>query len=172
MITSGLPRLPDEPLVDKIHLTVKLLDRGRRGDLCADREGDRVGHVADAEALLKGLEALDVDSIGRWYDINIQAIEAEAASTPARAVDPAEAERVLGGMIGAFSEAEAAQLGALYGTGPVPATPTPAAACAPYTAISRSCRPPTSPSPRGTTSRPDRPPAAEWYSRDSAFGAG
>jgi hypothetical protein len=117
MITSGLPRLADEPLVDKIHLTVKLLTAADEATCARIARGTAAG-TGDADALLKALEALDVASIGRWYDINIQAIEAEAASTPVRALDAAEAERILGDMIGAFSEAESAQLTALYGTGP------------------------------------------------------
>ena len=50
--------------------------------------------------------------------MNIQAIEAEAASTPVRAVDAAEAERVLGDVLGSLSEAESAQVVALFGTAP------------------------------------------------------
>ena len=80
MIRPGCPAR-DDPLVERIHLTAKL---GTAADeaTCARLARSIASGKGDAESTRKALEALDVASIGRWYDINIQAIEAEAASTP------------------------------------------------------------------------------------------
>jgi hypothetical protein len=117
MITSGLPRLDDAPLVDKIHLTVKLLN-GTDEATCAKLARATASGKEDSDALLKSLDALDTDSVGRWYDINIQAIEADAASRPVRTADNAAAERILTTIASGLSATEAAQISALYsGTG-------------------------------------------------------
>jgi hypothetical protein len=118
MVRSGLPRLSDAPLVEKVHLTVKVLSATDEATCARIARGIATG-VADKDATLKALEAVDVDSIGRWYDINVQAIEADAASTPVRAVDPNDSERILTGIASGFSTAEAEQVGALYRGGEV-----------------------------------------------------
>ncbi len=113
MITSGLPRLDDAPLVDKIHLTVKLLN-GTDEATCAKLARATATGKEDPDALLKSLQSLDTDSVGRWYDINVQAIEADAASKPVRSADQAGAERILTSIASGLSPAEAAQISALY----------------------------------------------------------
>jgi hypothetical protein len=117
MITSGLPRLDDAPLVDKIHITVKLLNATDEAT-CAKLARATATGKEDSDALLKSLESLDTDAVGRWYDINIQAIEADAASKPVRTADNAAAERILTTIASGLSATEAAQISALYsGTG-------------------------------------------------------
>ena len=118
MMTAGMPRLGDELLVEKVHLTARLLN-GADEASCAGIARATAAGVVDEEGMSAALQAMDTPSVGRWFEINVSAMEAEAAGTPVRAVDTAEANRVLGDVIGAFSETEGQQIADLYDGGEV-----------------------------------------------------
>jgi len=104
--------------VERLHLTLKVL-AGTDVATCARVARAITSSVDDNDATMKAVEALDVASIGRWYDINVQAIEADAASTPVRSVSDADANRILATVVGALTPTEEAQVVATNGAGPV-----------------------------------------------------
>jgi hypothetical protein len=119
MIRSGLPRLSDELLVEKIHLTSKLL-MAADVPTCARVARASATGGNDGKALHDAVNALDTPAIGRWFDITVSAIEAAAADAPPeRTVPQREADRVLGDIGGRFSEAEGRQFTALFSGGEV-----------------------------------------------------
>jgi hypothetical protein len=114
MLLAGLPRLGDELLADKVHLTVKLLKASDEAT-CARVARATASGKDDTEAMSAAINALDAVSIGRWFDINVSAIEAEAKGAPAqRTVAKADSDRVLGDVFARFSDTEAQQIGSLY----------------------------------------------------------
>jgi hypothetical protein len=120
MLTDGLPRLADEPLVERMQLTVKLSDTADEAT-CARLARSSSTGTQDSDAVLKALGMLDSNSIARWYEINLSAIEANAAGSPAaRTADTAEAERILGEMVNGLTAEEMASVSALYNGGQVP----------------------------------------------------
>ena len=114
MLTAGLPRLADQELVDKVHLTAKLLNTADVATCATIARATATGK-GDTPALTTALNALDTPSMGRWFEINVAAIEAQAKGTPpARTVDKAESDRVLGDVFARFSDVESQQIGSLY----------------------------------------------------------
>jgi hypothetical protein len=119
MLSSGLPRLGDDLLTERLHLTQGLLD-GADTATCARIARAAVTGGIDRDAMTTALDAMDAASVGRWFDINITAIEANAAADPVRSVDVAEVDRVMGDVFARLTDQEAQQLTALYGGGDVP----------------------------------------------------
>jgi hypothetical protein len=114
LLAAGLPRLPDEDLTDKINLTVKVLTTAD-GPTCARLARANATGTSDEEAVSTAVGSLDAASIERWFDINITAVEAEAAGAPpARTADPDEVARVFQAAAGTFTETQAQHVDALY----------------------------------------------------------
>lgn len=125
MFQSGLPRLSDELLVEKVHLTAKMLNAAD-ASTCARVARATATGAADPDAVLVAVEGLDSQAVGRWYEIAVSAIEAAANQAPAqRTVVQAESDRVLGNLFARFSAVEARQIADLSG-----GTATDADACA------------------------------------------
>jgi hypothetical protein len=112
MVLSGLPRLDDELLVEKVHLTTKML---AAADVPTCARLARGSGTRDADATGTALAAMDPVSVARWYDIVVSAIEAEAkGSPPSRTVATADGARVRSELFAKFSTSEGEQLQALY----------------------------------------------------------
>ena len=117
---DGFPRLADEPLVDRLHIAVKMIGTADAGT-CARMARSSATGEQDQDALLAAVGTLDQASVARWYDINIQALEAAATGAPAaRTVPGSESDRVLQATVSLMSDAEYAQLEQLYGSSEVP----------------------------------------------------
>lgn len=114
MLVAGLPRLSDKLLVEKVQLTVKLLNAADE-PTCARVARATATGADDGDAMSTAIGAMDTVSIGRWSAYNVSAIEAEAKGSPdARSVPEADSSRVLDDVFGRFSETEAEQIGTLY----------------------------------------------------------
>jgi hypothetical protein len=114
MIGSGLPRLDDALLSEKIHLTVKLLN-GADVATCARIARATASGAGDSDAIKTALGTMDTTSVGRWFEINVSAIEAEAkGAPPARTVATSDSDRVLGGVIARFSTVQTQEITDLY----------------------------------------------------------
>lgn len=119
MLTGGLPRLEDAPLVERLQLVVKMADAADEATCARVARASSTG-TQDPEAVLDALGSLDSGSIARWYDINLSAIEAMTADAPApRAADATEAERILGDLVNGLSQDEMTAVSALYNGGTV-----------------------------------------------------
>ena len=114
MLQSGLPRLSDELLVERIHLTTKLLMASDVATCARVARATATG-VQDEDALSTAVGAMDTASIGRWFEIAVSAIEADAkGSPPPRSVPQAETERLFGDVVATFSDNESRQLDTLF----------------------------------------------------------
>lgn len=119
LLGSGLPRMSDQDLTDKVHLTVAILTT-TDVSTCARIARSNADGTADPEAVSTAVGALDAASIERWFDINITAVESESAGAPpVRTVDPDEAARVITDAAGMFTESQAQHVDALYNGGEV-----------------------------------------------------
>lgn len=119
LIRGGLPRLSDQLLVERIRLTITFMGKTDLASCASIARSTASGGSTDS-AMSTAISTLDTASIGRWFDINITAIEAQSAGTPAvRAVDEASSSRVLGIIVDAMSPDEMTKLNELYGGGEV-----------------------------------------------------
>lgn len=113
-ISAGLPRLGDALLVERFRLTSKLITSAEVAT-CARIARATATSKDDADAMSTALGSMDATSIGRWFDINVSALEAEAAKAPdVRAVPQADSDRVFDAVFGLFTDAELTQLRGLY----------------------------------------------------------
>jgi hypothetical protein len=89
MLTSGLPRLSDTILIERVQLFTTSLQIADPA-LCATvSRGIFQGKVDDAAAD-KVIAGLETTSFGRWIEINVEAIEAQSGSaSPARTLSSA-----------------------------------------------------------------------------------
>jgi hypothetical protein len=114
MLTAGMPRLSDELLVEKVQLTVKLL-KAADEPTCARVARATATGKGDDDAMSAAIGAMDTASIGRWFEINVSAVEAESKGSPAaRTVAAEDSDRVLADVFTKFSDTESQQIGNLY----------------------------------------------------------
>jgi hypothetical protein len=114
-LSAGLPRLGDAQLVDRLLLSGTIL-RAADVPTCATIARASASGLPAPEAMASAIEGLPPESIARWFDINVSAIEAElAGAPPLRTADPAQVDRIAAGLITSMDPAEAELLGDLYG---------------------------------------------------------
>jgi hypothetical protein len=114
MYRSGLPRLTDELLVEKVHLTVTMLNAADVATCARVARATATG-VNDRPALEAALNAMSGEAVGRWFEISVSAIEAGAnGSPPERTVVQADSDRVLAALGATLSDTEGRQVRALY----------------------------------------------------------
>ena len=94
LIVDGMPRLPDAPLVERLQL-FSLILQGADEPTCATLARSLTVGGTDEKAFAKALETLDLAKYARWVDINLTAMEAQAAGTPAPRAPTEEAVNLM-----------------------------------------------------------------------------
>ena len=114
-LNGGLPRLSDDRLLDRLTLSAALLSAADVPTCAAIARASAAGEPA-RDAIATAIGALPPESIARWFDINVTAMEAELAGFPAaRTTDPAEVDRIAVDLITGLDPAKAALVSDLYG---------------------------------------------------------
>ena len=121
MLAGGLPRLDDATLVDRFTIAttaLKTVDVATCAAFVRDGVAGTTPPVAIAE---KVVDALDTATLERWFEINVEAIEADArGAPPARAVSPDASSKMFADVLGLVPAADQATLRALIGGTPTP----------------------------------------------------
>lgn len=113
LVSSGLVRLDDEPLVERMGLFIAMLKQSDDAT-CAALARTMGGGQPDDAVVEKSVNSLDTASLGRWYEINLSAIEAEARGTPAaRTADVAEVDAIFTKVVPMLSASDTQALVAL-----------------------------------------------------------
>lgn len=101
---DGLPRLPDDVLLERLALLREVAERGDERT-CAMV---MVGGTPDAAGDI--LATLDADALRRWLLLSRDAVEATLRDEPARRLTPDEAERARAALVATLAPEQAARL--------------------------------------------------------------
>ena len=131
LINGGLPRLDDTVLVDRMGIYIAMLNQADDATCAALAKNAGTGQLAEAVGQ-KALDALDTSSLGRWYEINVRAIEAEVGRNPeARSPEAAHVDEIFAKLVPQLAEADLAAIIAVSDGSEVPD----ADACAAYRSL-------------------------------------
>ena len=122
LATGGLPRLDDATLVEQLRLLAAALEATPTAT-CAAFSRVVVTGTSDPDAIRTMLGSLDAGSYGRWMEIRVESLEAEAkGAPPARAVSQAALDAMWRSFGGPYSAADDAALSAEQKGSPQPDT--------------------------------------------------
>lgn len=106
LIADGMVRLDDAHLIEHLTLYTAMLDRV---DLATCAAFARVATMTLAERtplVLKGLAVLDTNQVGRWFELNVAAVEAASKGAPKRAATEAAISTAYDELFGLLSDAD------------------------------------------------------------------
>jgi len=114
MLWQGLSRLDDEHLMERIKLASTILAAADEPS-CARMARANAQGKQDEKAMEEALAKVDVESLGRWYDINLLGLEAQVAGMPPqRKPDEAAVNDVVDTVFQGLTDEESGVIGDLY----------------------------------------------------------
>ncbi|MBA2383024.1 MAG: hypothetical protein H0V73_13020 [Chloroflexi bacterium] len=103
LVKTGLPRLPDSVLIERVQLFTTALERTDVATCAAVARGSLQGKVDEAAAE-KTIGTLETTAFGRWVEINVEAMEAEnSGAPPPRTVAQAASDTMYRQILGQLS---------------------------------------------------------------------
>jgi len=122
LATGGLPRLDDATLVERLGLLAAALEATPTAT-CAAFGRDALTGTPNPDAVQTMLGSLDARSYGRWTEINVLSIEAEAkGAPPTRSASQAALDTMWNSFGGPYSAADDATISAEQKGSPQPDT--------------------------------------------------
>lgn len=120
LVKGGLPRLDDATLASRLRLTVAALNTTDTATCAAVARAQILATEPSDEDSSKMISGLNDADLRQWFEIALEAVEAQARGAPAaRVVTDSEMDSIFTVLIGALSEADTATFGALSSGGTV-----------------------------------------------------